>query len=134
MDEQVAAEPGEFAVVRGLQGELQADGAGTFRGSVGSDKPVRDSYTLFVADDEYGLTLGYTIVYPDCTTRGHAHDDLEEVYFFTGGGGEIVIDERVEKVRAGCGVRIHFGSFHQVRNPGVEPLTYSWVTSRRRTG
>jgi mannose-6-phosphate isomerase-like protein (cupin superfamily) len=124
---------GASEIVRGLQGQQQATGAGTLRESVQSGEALRDSYHLFVPDAEYGLTLGYTVVYPGCSTRGHAHEDLEEVYFVTGGEGEIVIDDRVETVKAGDGVRIPFGAFHQARNRGVEPVTYSWVTARRQS-
>ena len=39
--------------------------------------------------DSGNLQVGYTTVYPECSTRGHNHDHLEEVYFFTHGKGII---------------------------------------------
>jgi mannose-6-phosphate isomerase-like protein (cupin superfamily) len=112
----------------------QADGPATLRGVVGEEEVLRDSYELLQSDKDYGLTLGYTIVYPNCTTRGHSHDELEEVYFFTAGEGEMVLDDKRVAVKPGSAIRIPFGAFHQVRNVGIEPLTYCWVTSKRRAG
>lgn len=132
MDQKGETAGQETVHVRSLQAIGQANGEATLQGAIGKGEALRDSYELFLADNQYDLTLGYTIVYPGCTTRGHSHDDLEEIYFFTGGQGEIVLGETTEEVSQGSGVRIPYGSFHQVRNSGVEPLTYSWVICRRR--
>jgi mannose-6-phosphate isomerase-like protein (cupin superfamily) len=127
-----SAEPAvPSAFVQGLRHQRQATGQGTLLDLFAPGEALRDSYTVFTPEGDYLLTLGYTVVYPGCTTRGHEHDDIEEVYFLTSGEGEIVVDAHVEQVRAGDGVRIPFGSFHQARNTAVEPLTYCWVTRRR---
>jgi mannose-6-phosphate isomerase-like protein (cupin superfamily) len=119
------------ALVQGLRHQRQAAGQATLLDLARPGEALRDSYTVFDPQGDYSLTLGYTVVYPGCTTQGHEHDDIEEVYFFMSGEGEIVVDAHVEQVTAGDGVRIPFGSFHQARNTGVAPLTYCWVTGRR---
>ena len=48
------------------------------------DRIRRDVMMLLNPEDtDFGnLQVGYTTVYPHCTTRGHSHGHLEEVYFY----------------------------------------------------
>ena len=79
--------------------------------------------------DSGNLQVGYTTVYPECSTRGHSHDHLEEVYFFTHGKGIMVVGEEEWEVAAGDIVYVPFGPFHTTKNPYNQPLEYFWVTT-----
>ena len=53
------------------------------------DRVRRDTSLLLRPEQTGGgaITLGYTVVYPGCSTRGHAHSDREEVYVIVRGRG-----------------------------------------------
>ena len=82
--------------------------------------------------DSGNLQVGYTIVHPQCTTRGHSHPELEEVYFFTHGRGVMVVGDEEMEVTAGDVVYVPFGPFHTTRNPYNQPLEFFWVTTPHR--
>ena len=95
------------------------------------DRIRRDVMMLLSPEDtdSGNLQVGYTTVYPECTTRGHSHDHLEEVYFFTHGKGVMVVGDEEMEVAAGDVVYVPFGPFHTTRNPYNQPLEYFWVTT-----
>ena len=74
------------------------------------------------------IQAGYSIIYPGCTTRGHAHEDREEVYFFRRGSGTMVVGEEESEVTAGDVFYVHPGPPHSTRNPTDFPLEYFWIT------
>lgn len=97
-----------------------------------ADDRIRRDVMMLInpADTDSGnLQVGYSIVYPECTTRGHSHDHLEEVYFFTHGKGIMVVGDEEMEVAAGDVVYVPFGPFHTTRNPYNQPLEYFWVTT-----
>lgn len=95
------------------------------------DRVRRDVLMLLNPEDtdSGSLQVGYTIVHAQCTTRGHSHAELEEVYFFTHGRGVMVVDEEEMEVTAGDVVYVPFGPFHTTRNPYNQPLEFFWVTT-----
>ena len=72
--------------------------------------------------------VGYTILYPGCTTRGHEHADREEVYYFLRGSGVMVVDGQEYEVAAGDTLYIRPGPFHTTRNTTDFPLEFFWIT------
>ena len=50
-----------------------------------------DTYVLEDNNLLEHMTLSKTTLKPNQSTRGHLHDDLEEVYFFTKGDNNIII-------------------------------------------
>jgi mannose-6-phosphate isomerase-like protein (cupin superfamily) len=97
------------------------------------DRIRRDTAVLIrpEASAEGVITVGHTVVYPGCTTRGHAHDDREEVYIVVRGRGTVVVGDEAFEVRADDVVYIPPGPAHTTRNPHPVPLEYYWITVAR---
>jgi len=93
---------------------------------------LRDTY--FLIDPETSpsrnLKMGYTIVYPTGKTTGHAHGDMEEVYFVLSGKGKMAIGKDEFAIQTGDAFYVPFGEFHVTYNTGIQPLKILWVTSR----
>jgi mannose-6-phosphate isomerase-like protein (cupin superfamily) len=94
---------------------------------------IRDTLMLLrEGDTETGrITVGYTIIYPHCSTRGHEHAPLEEVYFVTSGKGVMEVGAERFEVASGDVVYIPGGEFHRAENPFDLPLEYVWVTVKK---
>ncbi|MCX6090322.1 MAG: cupin domain-containing protein [Candidatus Atribacteria bacterium] len=94
---------------------------------------VRDTIMLLQSDEtESGqINVGFTTVYPLCSTRGHEHAPMEEVYFITSGKGIMEIDGEKLEAESGDVVYIPFGKFHRTENPYHLPLSYVWVTIKK---
>ena len=91
-------------------------------------KTVLDNDTYVVKDNNFlfDTTLSSTKLYAGKETRGHKHGDQEEVYIFTKGSGEMIIDgdycsKRLLEVTAGDIVLVHKGCHHKVRNTAKYP-------------
>jgi mannose-6-phosphate isomerase-like protein (cupin superfamily) len=92
----------------------------------------RDNYYLLMPEDggPKNFLAGYTIVWPGCETKpAHSHSRVEEMYYVTGGRGELIIDGEGKMVSAGDLIYIPFGSTHLARNPSTAPFEYLWVIS-----
>jgi mannose-6-phosphate isomerase-like protein (cupin superfamily) len=96
------------------------------------DETLRDTYFLIDPDDSpsKNLKMGYTIVYPTGKTTGHAHDDMEEVYFILSGKGKMVVGEDEFPIQAGDAFYVPFGEYHVTYNTGIQPLAILWVTGQ----
>ncbi|MEN3203392.1 MAG: cupin domain-containing protein [Atribacterota bacterium] len=94
---------------------------------------IRDTLMLLrEKDTETGrISVGYTVIYPHCSTRGHEHPPLEEVYFVTSGKGIMEIGSDRFEVTSGDVVYIPGGEFHRAENPFDLPLEYVWVTVKK---
>lgn len=95
------------------------------------DKEVlRDTY--YVIDPESTpsrrLTMGHTTIYPTGCTTGHAHDDMEEVYFVISGEGVMRVGDDEFPIKPGDGLYVPPGEFHTTRQTGNVPLVVLWVT------
>lgn len=73
-------------------------------------------YTLEDNNLLENLTVSKTHLKPNKETRGHFHDEQEEVYFFIQGEGEMVLGEEKFNVNEGSVVLIPKGKFHKVIN------------------
>ena len=93
---------------------------------------LRDTYYLIIPEDSTSknLTMGYTVIYPTGKTTGHAHADMEEVYYILSGKGKMVVDEEEFQIQSGDSFHIPFGKFHVTYNTGNQPLGMVWVTGK----
>jgi len=84
---------------------------------------IKDSDVYRLIDNDFILTnliVSTTTLYPSQDTRGHCHEDQEEVYMFTRGEGIIRIGVEEYPCKAGDVFVIPVGSFHRVWNPHPE--------------
>jgi mannose-6-phosphate isomerase-like protein (cupin superfamily) len=79
---------------------------------------VRETAVYTVIDNAIlnNLTLSKTILHPTHTASGHFHDDLDEVYFFQSGYGNMQLGDEIIPVKPGDIVLIPGGMFHKVMN------------------
>ena len=79
---------------------------------------VKDNETYVLEDNNFleNLTLSRTFLKPGKMTRGHSHEDQEEVYFFTHGEALMVIGEEHHHAKQGDVFLIPKGAFHRVIN------------------
>jgi mannose-6-phosphate isomerase-like protein (cupin superfamily) len=96
------------------------------------DETLRDTYFLIDPEDSpsRNLKMGQTIIYPTGKTTGHAHEDMEEVYYILSGKGKMVVGEDEFTIQAGDAFYVPFGEYHVTYNTGNQPLAILWVTSR----
>lgn len=76
------------------------------------------------------LVLSQVVLHKFQKTRGHAHDGVEEVYFFQFGTGQMVVDTETVTVGAGSIVLVPDGQFHKVINTGLSDLIFHTVYNR----
>jgi mannose-6-phosphate isomerase-like protein (cupin superfamily) len=96
------------------------------------DETLRDTYFLIDPEDSpsRNLKMGHTIIYPTGKTTGHAHEDMEEVYYILSGKGIMVVGDDEFPVQAGDAFYVPFGEYHVTYNTGNQPLAILWVTGR----
>ncbi len=94
------------------------------------DRTRRDVFVMVQPEQSASgrIMSGYSVIYPGCSTRGHAHADREEVYYFVRGSGVMVVDDVETPVAAGDTLYLKPGPFHATRNPTDLPLEYFWTT------
>jgi oxalate decarboxylase/phosphoglucose isomerase-like protein (cupin superfamily) len=98
---------------------------------------VKDNEIYQLKDNKTlkNLVLSSTRLYRGQQTRGHRHVGQEEVYFFVGGFGKMIVgDEDSEPfdVRAGDVVLIPDGAFHRVINDGDLDMLFNCVFDGKR--
>ena len=95
---------------------------------------LRETYYLITPENSPSrrISFGHTIVYPGGRTTGHAHPELEEIYFYIQGRGEMQIDEKIFPVKEGDAVYIPAGSYHVTYNTGVIPMRFLWAMFKIR--
>ncbi|HSV31107.1 MAG TPA: cupin domain-containing protein [Atribacteraceae bacterium] len=101
-------------------------------GKIG-ENVVRDTIMLLKdGESESGLiNVGYTTIYPHCSTKGHEHPPKEEIYYILSGKGIMDIAGERFDIEAGDVVYIPFEKFHRTENPNGLPLVYVWVTVKK---
>lgn len=70
------------------------------------------------------LVASNTVLHPEKATTGHAHGDVEEVYYFAQGEGEMLLGNKRMKVREGDLILIPKGTFHRVYNTGSTDFVF----------
>jgi len=100
------------------------------------DGTLRDTYFLVDPEDSpsRNLKMGHTIIYPTGKTTGHAHDDMEEVYYVLSGKGTMVVGDDEFPIKQGDAFYVPFGEYHVTYNTGNQPLAILWVTGRVEKG
>jgi mannose-6-phosphate isomerase-like protein (cupin superfamily) len=96
------------------------------------DNIRRDVFMLINPEDSASgrIQAGITIVYPGCTTKGHTHPGVEEVYHFLRGRGVMGAEGQEWEVKAGDTFYVCPGPHHTTRNPYDMPLEFFWITIR----
>jgi oxalate decarboxylase/phosphoglucose isomerase-like protein (cupin superfamily) len=96
------------------------------------DRVRRDVFLHFSPQETVSgrIQVGSTIVYPGCVTRGHQHQDREEVYIFTRGEGVMAVDQVEHPAKAGDALYIKPGPYHTTRNDSPYPLEWFWIIVR----
>ncbi|MGB9553677.1 MAG: cupin domain-containing protein [Candidatus Caldatribacteriaceae bacterium] len=96
------------------------------------NKVIRDTIMLLTEKDSLSgrLNVGYTVIYPQCSTRGHEHAPLEEVYFITSGRGIMEVGQERFEIESGDVVYVP-SAFHRAENPFSVPLSYFWITVKK---
>ena len=79
---------------------------------------MKDNETYVLEDNNFleHLTLSRTCLKPGMSTRGHSHENQEEVYIFTYGKGIMTIGEDKYEAKSGDTFLIPKGKFHRVEN------------------
>lgn len=98
---------------------------------------VKDNEVYQLKDNKTlkNLVLSSTRLYRGQSTRGHRHAGQEEVYFFIGGFGKMIVGEETDEpfdVRAGDVVLIPDGAFHRVMNTGDLDMLFNCVFDGKR--
>lgn len=60
---------------------------------------------------------------PGQVAPGHTHSDMTEVFFALDGAGQIAFSDSTVSLAKGECVVVEPGEWHEVSNPGVQPLT-----------
>jgi mannose-6-phosphate isomerase-like protein (cupin superfamily) len=76
------------------------------------------------------LVASMTVLHIDKATTGHSHSDVEEVYYFIRGEGEIFLGNEKLKVGEKDVILIQKTTFHRVYNTGSEDLIFLSVFER----
>jgi mannose-6-phosphate isomerase-like protein (cupin superfamily) len=69
-------------------------------------------------------SLAEARVAPGVCTSPHYHKQSEEIYYVTGGQGEMTIDGQTKRVTVGDAIAIPPGTVHFIRNTCGETLTF----------
>ncbi len=91
---------------------------------------VKDNDTYTLEDNNFleHLTLSTTYLKPGQATRGHSHENQEEVYTFTRGNATMVIGDIEHDALPGDTFLIKKGKFHRVINKSeIEPCAFTCV-------
>jgi mannose-6-phosphate isomerase-like protein (cupin superfamily) len=70
------------------------------------------------------VTLSQTVLKPGKSTRGHSHENQEEVYIFTSGNAIMQIDETRYDANPGDIFLIKAGQFHRVFNASEDEYCF----------
>lgn len=91
---------------------------------------LRDTYFLIDPENSpsKNLKMGFTTVYAEGKTTGHAHKDHEEIYYVIQGRGKMVVGDSEYEIKTGDALYVPFGLFHTTYNTGILPLQLLWVT------
>jgi mannose-6-phosphate isomerase-like protein (cupin superfamily) len=72
------------------------------------------------------LTMAHVEITGDA--KSHLHKQMEEIYYVTKGEGELVIGDKVLKIREGDLIPIPKNTYHQLRKTNEAPFEIIFVT------
>jgi len=98
-------------------------------------KLIRDNefYRIYDLPELKHLNISLTELYPQKSTTGHSHEDVDEVYIFIDGKGTMEVGKKTIKVKAGDIVPVKAGAFHRVHNKGEKKLSF-WAIFEKYEG
>jgi len=98
-------------------------------------KLIRDNefYRIYDLPELKHLNISLTELYPQKSTTGHSHKDVDEVYVFIDGKGTMEVGKKTIKVKAGDLVPVKAGDFHRVHNQGEKNLSF-WAIFEKYKG
>ncbi len=70
------------------------------------------------------LTVSITELHPGKETRGHKHENIEEVYVCLEGAGDMEVDSERFRFEKGDIVTIPSGAFHRVYNTSKKEVRF----------
>lgn len=74
-------------------------------------------------------TINKVTLLPGHSIKSHVHNDCEEIYLFTAGGGEMTIANKINVVNRATCVIVSPGEYHSVTNNNNHSLTFYSVRS-----
>lgn len=79
---------------------------------------IKDNEVYHIQDNNYlnNMTISNTFLKPGQSTRGHSHENEEEIYIFTYGSALMQIDQEFYHAKSGDTFLIKAGQFHRVFN------------------
>jgi len=83
-----------------------------------------DIYRVYDLKELEDINLSLTELKANKETTGHTHEDLDEVYIFISGKGEMEKGKEKKKVKKGDVMLIPRGNFHKVYNKSWKPLKF----------
>lgn len=83
-----------------------------------------DVYNVYDLRLLQNLVLSLTELHPDQQTKGHSHEEADEVYVITSGNGRIEIGEEGKECEQGEVFIIPRGLFHKMYNTGKKDLKF----------
>lgn len=98
-------------------------------------KLIRDNeiYRVYDLQELKHLNISLTELYPQKSTIGHSHEDVDEVYIFIDGEGVMEVGQQTIKVGAGDLVPVKAGDFHRVHNKEQGILSF-WAIFEKYKG
>ena len=81
-------------------------------------------YKVYDLTELKNLNVSLTELYPQKSTTGHSHKNVDEVYVFVDGEGTMEIGEKTLKVKAGDLALVPAGDFHKAHNQGEKILSF----------
>jgi len=94
------------------------------------DNKIYKVYDLAKLED---IEISLTELHPYESTKGHSHDEIDEVYIFIEGRGTMEIGKKTIKVKAGDLVPVKAGAFHRVHNKEGKNLNF-WAIFEKYKG
>jgi len=91
---------------------------------------IKENETYILEDNNFldHMTLSRTFLKPGQSTRGHSHENQEEVYIFTNGDAIMIIGEDEHEALPGDTFLIKAGKFHRVINKSAtKPCAFTCV-------
>jgi mannose-6-phosphate isomerase-like protein (cupin superfamily) len=89
-------------------------------------KLIRDNefYKIYDLPELKHLNISLTELYPQKSTTGHSHKEVDEVYIFIDGKGTMELGKKNIKIKSGDIVPVKAGDFHRVHNQGEKNLSF----------
>ena len=106
----------------------------TAESSVSHNPAIRKRVMLGDAEAPGLTNFSQAVLEAGQVARGHAHEDMYEIFFVRSGKGRIVIDEEEHALRAGTCLLIEPNEWHEISNAHEEDLVLIYFGLRSESG